>query len=110
MCCSGYTDHFLRIFVESSTILTCVHAGGEGHFEPGLWAEMKKLEEADLVIWHFPLFWFSVPAILKGWADKVLAMGKFYGGPAGMYKLHGKRAVLCFTTGGPAPGYTPDGL
>jgi NAD(P)H dehydrogenase (quinone) len=85
-------------------------AGGEGRFEPELYAEMVKLRDADLVIWHFPLYWFSVPAMLKGWADKVLAMGMFYGGAAGIYKPHGKKAVLCFTTGGPEGGYKRGGL
>jgi NAD(P)H dehydrogenase (quinone) len=28
--------------------------------------EMKKIEQCDLMIWQFPLWWFSVPAILKG--------------------------------------------
>ena len=59
------------------------------------------------MIWQFPLWWFSVPAILKGWADRVLAMGKTYGGDRfyenGVCK--GKRALLSVTTGGPAPAY-----
>uniref|UniRef100_A0A8D1YM37 N-ribosyldihydronicotinamide:quinone dehydrogenase 2 n=1 Tax=Sus scrofa TaxID=9823 RepID=A0A8D1YM37_PIG len=37
--------------------------------------EQKKLQEADLVIFQFPLYWFSVPAILKGWMDRVLCQG-----------------------------------
>ncbi|PNJ70947.1 NQO2 isoform 3, partial [Pongo abelii] len=37
--------------------------------------EQKKVQEADLVIFQFPLYWFSVPAILKGWMDRVLCQG-----------------------------------
>nr|XP_007972034.1 ribosyldihydronicotinamide dehydrogenase [quinone] isoform X2 [Chlorocebus sabaeus] len=37
--------------------------------------EQKKVREADLVIFQFPLYWFSVPAILKGWMDRVLCRG-----------------------------------
>ncbi|XP_052504587.1 ribosyldihydronicotinamide dehydrogenase [quinone] isoform X2 [Budorcas taxicolor] len=37
--------------------------------------EQKKLQEADLVIFQFPLYWFSVPAVLKGWMDRVLCQG-----------------------------------
>ena len=39
--------------------------------QPVLEEEMAKLERCELLVWHFPLWWFSVPAILKGWADKV---------------------------------------
>ncbi|XP_015421193.1 PREDICTED: ribosyldihydronicotinamide dehydrogenase [quinone] isoform X2 [Myotis davidii] len=37
--------------------------------------EQKKVQEADLVIFQFPLYWSSVPAILKGWMDRVLCQG-----------------------------------
>ncbi|XP_025019629.1 ribosyldihydronicotinamide dehydrogenase [quinone] isoform X3 [Python bivittatus] len=37
--------------------------------------EQRKVKEADLVIFQFPLYWFSMPAILKGWMDKVLVQG-----------------------------------
>nr|XP_019607941.1 PREDICTED: ribosyldihydronicotinamide dehydrogenase [quinone] isoform X3 [Rhinolophus sinicus] len=37
--------------------------------------EQKKVQEADLVIFQFPLYWFSMPAILKGWMDRVLCQG-----------------------------------
>lgn len=64
--------------------------------------EVKKLLEADLVIFSFPLYWFSVPAILKGWIDRVLLSGVTYGGKA-FYnhgRLKGKKALLAFTLGG----------
>jgi NAD(P)H dehydrogenase (quinone) len=85
-------------------------ASAAGTYEPSLEAEMAKLESCDLLVWHFPLWWFSVPAILKGWADRVLAMGRFYGGGKGIYEtgpLKGKRAICVLTTGGPPPAYVP---
>ena len=33
--------------------------------------EQAKLMRADLVIFQFPVWWFGMPAILKGWADRV---------------------------------------
>ena len=39
-------------------------------------AEIAKLEAADLMIWQFPLWWFGLPGILKGWVDRVFAMGR----------------------------------
>uniref|UniRef100_A0A8C5W535 NAD(P)H dehydrogenase [quinone] 1 n=1 Tax=Microcebus murinus TaxID=30608 RepID=A0A8C5W535_MICMU len=44
----------------------------EGRLSPDIVAEQKKLEAADLVIFQFPLQWFGVPAILKGWFERVL--------------------------------------
>ena len=34
--------------------------------------EIQKLKLADLVIFQFPMQWASVPAILKGWFERVL--------------------------------------
>jgi NAD(P)H dehydrogenase (quinone) len=80
-------------------------------FIPEIKSEMEKLDWADLVIFNFPLWWFSLPAILKGWVDKVFAMGFAYGGGKGVYDkgvFKGKKSLLCITTGGPeiAYGYT----
>lgn len=87
-----------------------MNTGSIGRFEPNLLEEMDKFQAADLVIWHFPMWWFSLPAILKGYADRVLATGRFKGGAVGIYKPHGKKAVLCFTTGGSSASYEADGL
>ncbi|XP_051985274.1 ribosyldihydronicotinamide dehydrogenase [quinone]-like [Xyrauchen texanus] len=40
--------------------------------------EQQKLKQADLVIFQFPLYWFSVPAIMKGWIDRVLIQGSAF--------------------------------
>ena len=34
-------------------------------------AEQEKLRWADTVIFQFPLWWFSMPAIMKDWVDRV---------------------------------------
>jgi NAD(P)H dehydrogenase (quinone) len=74
--------------------------------------EMDKLERADIVIFNFPLWWFSFPAILKGWVDRVFAMGFAYGGGKGIYEngvFPNKKAFLTITTGGPEQAYGKDG-
>ena len=38
-------------------------------------AEIDKLLWADALILQFPLWWFAMPAILKGWVDRVFAYG-----------------------------------
>ena len=65
-------------------------------------AELDKLQAADLVIFSFPLYWFSVPAIMKGWFDRVLVSGICYGGLRFYDRggLKGKRAMLALTCGG----------
>ncbi|XP_004842993.1 NAD(P)H dehydrogenase [quinone] 1 isoform X3 [Heterocephalus glaber] len=50
----------------------------ESRLSPDIVAEQKKVEAADLVIFQFPLQWFGVPAILKGWFDRVLIGGFAY--------------------------------
>ncbi|EDL98329.1 rCG43937, isoform CRA_b [Rattus norvegicus] len=60
----------------------------------------------------FPLYWFSVPAILKGWMDRVLCQGFAFDVP-GFYDsgfLKDKLALLSFTTGGTAEMYTKAGV
>lgn len=64
--------------------------------------ELDKLLRAELVIFSFPLYWFSVPAIMKGWFDRVLVSGTCYGGMRFYDRggLKGKRAMLALTCGG----------
>ena len=89
-----------------------LHAAESHTFAPELETEMAKVEAADLMIWQFPLWWFGVPAILKGWVDRVFAMGRAYGGgrvyDTGLFR--GKRALLSLTTGGPEGAYAPGGF
>jgi NAD(P)H dehydrogenase (quinone) len=64
--------------------------------------EIAKVQQADLIIFTFPLFWMSVPAILKGWIDRVFVSGLFYGGKRiyGKGGMNDKRALICTTLGG----------
>lgn len=75
-------------------------------------AEQAKLTRADMVILQFPVWWFGMPAILKGWADRVFARGFAYlpgrKYDTGMFK--GKLAMVAATTGTSADTYAPDGI
>ncbi|XP_069406343.1 NAD(P)H dehydrogenase [quinone] 1 isoform X2 [Ovis canadensis] len=84
----------------------------EGRLSPDIVAEQKKLEAADLVIFQFPLQWFGVPAILKGWFERVL-VGEFAYQYAAMYDkgpFRNKKAVLSITTGGSGSMYSLHGI
>ncbi|KAM8966963.1 ribosyldihydronicotinamide dehydrogenase [quinone] [Pelodytes ibericus] len=73
--------------------------------------EQKKVHEADLVIFQFPLYWFNFPAIMKGWIDRVFIQGFAFDFP-GCYKglLKDKLALLSFTTGGTEKMFSKDGV
>lgn len=83
-------------------------------------AEQAKVMWADALIFQFPLWWFSAPAILKGWFDRVLAAGWAYRVPNpanpkwtrryGDGTLKGKRALLVVSAGGSAVSLGPRGV
>lgn len=83
-------------------------------------AEIGKLLWADALILQFPLWWFAMPAILKGWVDRVYAYGFAYGvgehsdrrwgDRYGEGRLAGKRAMLIVTAGGWREHYGPRGV
>ncbi len=89
-----------------------IHASKNDGFTPELKKEMELLLSADVLIFNFPLWWFGMPAVLKGWVDRVLAYGFAYGGDYGFFdkgRFRGKKAFLCVTTGSPADFYTETG-
>lgn len=74
----------------------------KGTLAPDIQAELDKLKWADLIIFSFPIYWFSMPAILKGWIDRVFISGYCYGGTR-IYDRGGlkdKKAMLAFSLGG----------
>ncbi|SFJ45253.1 NAD(P)H dehydrogenase (quinone) [Amycolatopsis sacchari] len=80
--------------------------------------EQEKIDRADTLVVQFPLWWFGMPAILKGWFDRVWHQGYAYGlrGPNSEWIgygdgfLAGKRAMAVVTLGGPAWIYGPRGI
>lgn len=85
-----------------------VNAFNNNLFTDDIQTEMEKFIWADVVIFNFPLWWFSVPAIMKGWVDRVFAMGFCYGAGKGVYEngtFKNKISFLCLTTGGPENSY-----
>ncbi len=83
-------------------------------------AEQERLLWADVLILQFPLWWYSMPAILKGWVDRVYAYGfaygvgelsdRHWGDRFGEGTLAGKRAMLIVTTGGWEEHYSTRGI
>lgn len=83
-------------------------------------AEQEKLKWADAMVFQFPLWWYGMPAILKGWFDRVFVKGFAYGivdpetpGRTLRYgdgPLAGKRALTILTSGSPESALSPRGI
>jgi NAD(P)H dehydrogenase (quinone) len=77
------------------------HAVATGSLEPGLARHVGLLAEADLLVLVQPMWWFSLPAIAKGWIDRVFVNGYAYdypGTPPWTGPLTEKRALAVFTS------------
>jgi NAD(P)H dehydrogenase (quinone) len=84
----------------------------DGTLDAAVKAHLDRLLDADLLVLSFPMWWFSLPAILKGWVDRVFVMGGVFGGDHGLFDdaaLAGRRAMLLLTTGGSDESFQPGG-
>lgn len=91
-----------------------------GTLTPDVRGEQEKLLWADTIIFQFPLWWYGMPAILKGWVDRVFTyhfaygVGEHsdtkYGERFGEGTLTGRKALLSVTAGGPESHYAPRGI
>lgn len=102
-----YDEEYFRQQAEEA------HAARHDGFAADVQREMDKLLRCDALILQFPLWWFGLPAILKGWVDRVFASGgRIYGGgkwyDRGVFA--GKRAMCAVTIGGLPPMYSEHGL
>lgn len=83
-------------------------------------AQQASLRWADAVIFQFPLWWYSMPAILKGWVERVYAYGfaygvgehseRHWGDRYGEGTFKGKRALLIVSAGGWQTHYSERGV
>lgn len=77
-------------------------------FDIDVSGEQAALAQAEVVVLQHPLYWYSVPSLLKHWFDKVLARGFAYG-PGGK-ALWGKRCLWVVTTGGDDQAFSVHGM
>ncbi|WP_419914281.1 NAD(P)H-dependent oxidoreductase [Hoeflea sp.] len=76
-------------------------------FKINVETEQRRLLDHDVIVFQFPLFWYSTPALLKEWQDLVLEYGFAYG--EGGVMIAGKLFVPVVTTGGPEEFYQAGG-
>lgn len=55
-----------------------VEADISGTAPPDVLAEQARIARADAVAFVFPLFWWGMPAMTKGWVDRVWSWGWAY--------------------------------
>ena len=76
--------------------------------------EQRALAAHDLVVFQFPVYWYSAPALLRTWTDEVYGFGWAYGGetaapgePGRM--LAGKRFAVAMSAGDIESNYRREG-
>ncbi|GAA5315439.1 MAG: NAD(P)H-dependent oxidoreductase [Candidatus Pelagadaptatus aseana] len=77
------------------------------NFDIDIEKEQQRLRDHDVIIFQFPFYWYSTPAILKEWQDLVLEYGFAYGheGTA----LRGKTFLCALSAGGKEQAYRAQG-
>lgn len=70
-------------------------------------AEQERLNDHDVIIFQFPLYWYSTPPILKEWQDLVLEYGYAYG--KGGDALKDKKFICAVSAGGSESAYHSTG-
>jgi NAD(P)H dehydrogenase (quinone) len=106
--------------MEWNAVLGAAEIPEQVHHRADILREQEKLLWADTVIFQFPLWWFSMPAIMKGWVERVYTYGFGYGvgehsdqrwgDRYGEGTLEGRRAMLLVTAGGWESHYGPRGI
>ncbi|GGY02668.1 NAD(P)H-dependent oxidoreductase [Streptomyces hiroshimensis] len=85
-----------------------------GRLSADVAAEQEKVRWSDAVILQFPMWWFSMPAILKGWVDRVFTAGFGYGPalppPYTGSALEGRRALVSVTAGARESSFSDRGI
>jgi NAD(P)H dehydrogenase (quinone) len=73
--------------------------------------EIERLEQADILILQYPMWWHLPPAMLKGWMDRVFIYGDVYTSKQRFEngRFVGRRAMLSVTVGTTENTYAHDG-
>ena len=77
----------------------------DGHFDVP--AFQARLTAASTLVLHFPLYWYSPPALVKHWLDSMLTPGWAF--PSETSQLRGKTLLVSVTTGAALSSFQPDG-
>lgn len=105
---SNATQGLLKVFRQRSDVsvhsIYDLYPDGDIDIE----AEQAALLTAPNIVWLTPVYWYSVPGLMKQWFDQVLARGWAYG--QDQAALRGRRCWWVATTGGDEFAYSADGM
>lgn len=93
------------IDIDGVTVHDLYEAYPDFHIHVG--HEQQLLLDHNIIVFHHPIFWFSIPALLKEWQDLVLQHGWAYG--IGGTALKGKKLLSVITSGGREELYRKEG-
>ena len=96
----------LETLKDKGADFTLLRLDEEG-FAPQVEKDQALLKDADIIVFQFPIFWYSYPSLMKHWVEEVFAHGFAYG--TGGTALKGKKFQISFTTGSPASAYRTGG-
>lgn len=74
-------------------------------YSPAVLAEQARIERAEAIILVFPVWWWSMPATMKGWIDRVWNKDWAYGS----VKLRHRKALAIGTAAGDADSFRKRG-
>ncbi|MBI5583118.1 MAG: NAD(P)H-dependent oxidoreductase [Deltaproteobacteria bacterium] len=84
----------------------------QGQVPADIAAHQERVTRAEGLAFIFPIWWSSMPALLKGWIDRVFSLGFAYAfreeGPVGLLKH--RKAVLITTCGGDQVFFDQSGI
>ena len=106
LCAMGFDPaegpaHYPGAAAPFDVMKTQAKAAAAGTLPVEVAGEVEKLRAADRIVFHFPLWWFAPPAMLKGWCERVLVNGGSHdtGRRFDTGLLRGTRGTVRVTTG-----------
>lgn len=78
---AGHTTEFGDLHAEGFDprwSMADIEGGSNGTASPDIVVEQERIARADAICLAFPLFWWGMPSMLKGWVDRVWSWGWAY--------------------------------
>ena len=111
----GHEVEILDLYAQGfNPVLSAVDLAAlqQGKIPVEIAAQQNQVRGAEGLAFIFPVWWSSMPAILKGWIDRVFSLGFAYDlrdeGPVGLLKH--RKALLITTCGGDQVFFDQSGI